>query len=113
MVKPKGTTGATKMKILALICHNCEYGKDSYGYTLWQSLKDYFYIYLKDSDVRNVYHHLSELTHLGYLTRMDNLEEDPNKKCLYQLTEKGRGLEARYAPYLDIVRRSLGPIRKY
>ena len=67
MVKPKGTTGATKMKIMAIIDHNCGNGADSYGYTIWQSLKAHFYIYLTDGDVRNVYHHLKELTELGYI----------------------------------------------
>jgi len=80
MVKPKGTTGATKMKIMAIIDHNCGNGADSYGYTIWQSLKAHFYIYLTDGDVRNVYHHLKELTELGYLIRAENLLEDPTKR---------------------------------
>ena len=113
MVKPKGTTGATKMKIMAIIDHNCGNGADSYGYTIWQSLKDHFHIYLTDGDVRNVYHHLKELTELGYLIRAESLLEDPTKRCLYTLTENGRSLENRYSPYLDIVRRSAGPARKY
>ena len=113
MVKPKGTTGATKMKIMAVIDHNCVNGADSYGYTIWQSLKNHFHIYLTDSDVRNVYHHLKELTDLGYIVREENLLEDPTKRCLYTITENGRSLENRYSPYLDIVRRSVGSTRKY
>ena len=113
MVKPKGTTGATKMKIMAIIDHNCGNGADSYGYTIWQSLKDHFHLYLTDSDVRNVYHHLKELTELGYLTREESLAGDPTKRCLYTLTEDGRSIESRYSPYLNIVRRSSGPARKY
>ena len=113
MVKPKGTTGATKMKILAIIDHNCNQGYDSYGYTIWQSLKNHFYIYMSDSDVRNVYHHLKELTELGYLNRDGSLVEDPMKRCLYTITENGRDLANRYSPYLDIVRKSAGPGRKY
>ncbi len=113
LVKPKGTTGATKMKIMAIICHNCEHGEDSYGYTIWQSLKEHFYIYLRDSDVRNVYHHLKELTELDYIVRDETFRNDPAKRCLYQLTDKGRSLEGRYSPYLEIVRRSPGSISKY
>jgi DNA-binding PadR family transcriptional regulator len=113
MVKPKGTTGATKMKIIAIICHNCENGVDSYGYTIWQALKEYFHIYLIDNDVRNVYHHLKELTELDYIVRDERLNNDPSKRCLYQLTEKGRALEGRYVPYLDIMRKSPGLISKY
>ncbi len=113
MVKPKGSTGGTKMKIMAIIDHNYGNGADSYGYTIWQSLKDHFHIYLTDSDVRNVYHHLKELTDLGYLTREESQAEDPTKRCLYTLTENGRGIENRYSPYLNIIRRSAGPARKY
>ena len=113
LVKPKGTTGATKMKIMAIIRHNCEEGVDSYGYTIWQTLKENFHIYLGDSDVRNVYHHLKELTELGYILRQESAEDDPTKKCLYTITEAGRGLENRYTPYLDIIRRSSGRMRKY
>mgnify|MGYP001441617913 CR=1 FL=1 len=113
MVKPKGTTGATKMKIMAIIDHNCSNEADSYGYIIWQSLKDHFHIYLMDGDVGNVYHHLKELTELGYLIREESQVKDPIKRCLYTLTETGRGIENRYSPYLDIVRRSAGQARKY
>jgi hypothetical protein len=113
MVKPKGSTGTTKMKIMAIIDYNYDNGADSYGYTIWQSLKNHFHIYLTNSDVRNVYHHLRELTDLGYLTKEDEKLDDPSKRCLYALTEDGKGIESRYSPYLDIVRRSSGPARKY
>lgn len=113
MVKPIGTTGATKMKIMAIIDHNCGNGLDSYGYTIWHSLQNHFHIYLTGSDVRNVYHHLKELTELGYLIREESIFEDPNKRCLYTITENGRSLENRYSPYLDIVRKSAGPASKY
>ncbi len=69
--------------------------------------------YLTDGDVRNVYHHLKELTELGYLIREENLLEDPTKRCLYTITANGRSLENRYSHYLTIVRRSSGPARKY
>ena len=109
MVKPKGTVGTTKMKIMAIICHNCDLGEESYGYNLWQSLKGHFHIYLQESDVRNVYHHLRELNELGYLERRENIRDDPNTRCLYTLTEKGRGLESRFSPYLEIVKRRTKP----
>ena len=113
MVKPKGTTGATKMKIMAVISYNCDHGLDSYGYTIWQSLKEHFHIYLTDSDVRNVYHHLKELAELEYIVRDERFNQDPSKRCLYNITNKGRALEERYIPYLDIVKRSPGVISKY
>ena len=113
MVKPKGTTGATKMKIMAIISHNCEKGVDAYGYTIWQTLKQNFHIYLGDSDVRNVYHHLKELADLGYIHRQESAEDDPTKRCLYWITETGQGIENRYTPYLDIIRRSSRHMRKY
>lgn len=113
MPKPKGTTGATKMKIMAIIRHNCESGGMSYGYSIWQSLKDKFHIYLNDCDVRNVYHHLKELCDLELLERNEALETDPDQRCLYELTEKGRELEGRYAVYLEIIRRVTGMPSKY
>ena len=113
MPKPKGTTGATKMKIMAIIRHNCEHGEVAYGYTIWQSLKDVFHIYLSDSDVRNVYHHLKELADLDYIMREEGHQDDPTKRCLYQITERGMTLEDRYLPYLEIVRRRPGSISKY
>ena len=108
MPKQKGTTGATKMKIMAIVSHNCDTGGVSYGYSIWQTLKGQFYIYLNDCDVRNVYHHLKELCELELLERAEALDTDPNKRCLYQLTEKGRDVEVRFTPYLKIVRRSSG-----
>ncbi len=113
MPKPMGTTGATKMKILAIVCHNCDKGLDSYGYTIWQSLKELFHIYLNDCDVRNVYHHLSELCELNLLEKMEGAEPDPNQRCLYRITDKGRGLEDKFSPYLEVVRLGSRPLSKY
>lgn len=113
MPKPKGTMGATKMKIMAIICHNCENSLDAYGYVIWQSLKNLFHMYLNDCDVRNVYHHLKELCELELLERIELLETDPSQRCLYQLTEKGRDLEGRYAQYLEIIRRVSGMPSNY
>jgi DNA-binding PadR family transcriptional regulator len=111
--KPKGTTGATKMKIMAIIRHNCERGEVIYGYNIWQSLKDIFHIYLTDSDVRNVYHHLKELADLEYIVRDEEYRKDAVQRCLYHMTEKGMALENRYLPYLEIVRKKPGSISKY
>lgn len=108
MPKPKGTTGATKMKIMAIVCHNCECEKESYGYEIWQSLKGFFHMYINDCDIRNVYHHLKDLCNLELLERIEELDLDSNKRCLYQLTAKGRKLRSRYAPYLEILQRSSG-----
>jgi DNA-binding PadR family transcriptional regulator len=113
LVKPKGTTGTTKMKIMAIIDHNCDNGVDSYGYTIWQSLKYHFHIYLTDSDVRNVYHHLKELANLDYIVRDEEYQDDSMKRCMYHMTEKGMALGDRYLPYLEIVRKSPGSISKY
>jgi DNA-binding PadR family transcriptional regulator len=101
------------MKIMAVIRHNCERGEVAYGYTIWQSLKDIFHIYLTDSDVRNVYHHLKELADLDYIVRDEKYQEDAVRRCLYNMTEKGMALEDRYLPYLAIVRKKPGSIRKY
>ena len=107
MPKPKGTTGATKMKILAIVHHNSERGSASYGYSIWQDLKTYFHIYLDVGDTRNVYHHLKTLCAMDLLAR----EEDPSptRRCLYRLTERGRNLRGRYERYLKIVRGEAPP----
>lgn len=106
MPKPRGTTGATKMKILAIVCYNSECGQGSYGYSIWQTLKTNFHTYLSDDEVRNVYHHLKELSSLGMLTREDCIEVGTNK-CFYRLTEKGMSLKPRFEPYLNVVRRNV------
>jgi DNA-binding PadR family transcriptional regulator len=95
------------MKIMAIICHNYETGLDSYGYTIWQSLKDVFHIYLNDCDVRNVYHHLKDLCELEFIERLEGAEDDPNQRCLYRITEMGLGLERRYIPYLKVMNRTV------
>ena len=113
MPKPKGTLGGTKMKIMAIVCHNYEIGSDSYGYTIWQSLKDVFHIYLNDCDVRNVYHHLKELCEIEFLERLGESVADPSQRCLYNLTDKGRSVQGRYAPYLEVLRQASSPPSKY
>lgn len=92
------------MKIMAIICYNDECGLDSYGYNIWQTLKAHFHIYLKYSDIRNVYHHLKGLCALNLLRR-EVLEAGSTSRYLYRLTEKGRSIAHRYDPYLEILRR--------
>ena len=101
MPKPKGTCGATKMKIMSAISAHEEIGKKSYGYNLWQCLKNNFYIYMNDSDIRNVYHHLNDLCGLGYITKCPE-DSDDVKQC-YRMTDSGRALQIKYKPYLDIL----------
>jgi DNA-binding PadR family transcriptional regulator len=93
------------MKIMAVVCYNCECGQRSYGYDIWKTLKDYFHIYLRDGDIRNVYHHLKDLCDLDMLAREEVVGADNIRKCFYNLTERGRSIDHRYAPYLEIVRR--------
>jgi len=102
MVKPKGTIGSTKMKIIAIIHFNCNNNMDTHGYTIWQTLKSSFHVYLDDNDVRNVYHHLKGLCNLGYLERREPVV---NVKCCYDITEKGIQLVSRYEPYLRVLNR--------
>ena len=101
MPKPKGTCGATKMKIMAVISAHEELGKKSYGYNLWQCLKTNFYIYMNDGDIRNVYHHLNDLCKLGYIKKCPE-ESDDVKQC-YKMTDSGKALREKYKPFLDIL----------
>ncbi|MGB9622588.1 MAG: hypothetical protein ACPL07_01965 [Candidatus Bathyarchaeia archaeon] len=102
MPKPKGSTGATKMKILAIICHNGECGRESYGYGIWQDLKRNFHIYLNHNEVRNVYHHLRDLCETDLLLRIEG-SNDVLNRCKYKLTEKGEHLKEKYRQYLEIL----------
>ncbi len=102
MPKPKGTCGATKMKILAVIKLYEERDKESYGYNIWQCLKTKFYTYLNEQDVRNVYHHLNDLCSLGYITKCSEASSD-NKQC-YRMTESGAGIQEKYKPFTEILR---------
>ena len=101
MPKPKGTCGATKMKILAIMSTDYDRGLDSYGYDIWQRLKDSFYTYMNENDVRNVYHHLNDLCSIGYISKKEMTEECP--KCYYTLTPTGDGLRHRYKRFVDIL----------
>jgi DNA-binding PadR family transcriptional regulator len=104
MPKPVGTCGATKMKILAIMSIDYSNGQDSYGYDIWQRLKDNFYTYMDDNDVRNVYHHLNDLCSLGYIAKRGEDEERP--KCYYTLTPMADDLRQRYMRFLDILQGS-------
>ncbi|MBN2334977.1 helix-turn-helix transcriptional regulator [Candidatus Bathyarchaeota archaeon] len=104
MPKPKGTCGATKMKILAVIFSDRESGSESYGYQIWQQLKSSFYVYMNDSDIRNVYHHLNDLCAIGYIRKSREDEECP--KCYYEITAMGQSLRHRYQKFIDIISQS-------
>lgn len=101
MPKPKGTCGATKMKILAVIYNNEQYGYESYGYNIWQSLKDEFYTYMNDNDIRNVYHHLNDLCILGYIKKCPEGSDDI-KQC-YRITQSGIAIEEKFRSFVNIL----------
>jgi hypothetical protein len=118
------------MKIMAIIYNNQDSGTESYGYLIWQSLKELFHIYLNDCDVRNVYHHLKELYELDLIERMDSsqIDElyeldliermdssqiDANKRCFYTITRKGIEMKRRYDPYIEILEKSPSILSKY
>jgi len=101
MPKPKGTCGSTKMKILAVMYNNNERGETSYGYNVWQILKNQLYTYMNDTDIRNVYHHLNDLCSLGYIRKCP--ESSDNIKQCYQITDKGIELQERYRHFLEIL----------
>ena len=101
MPKPKGTCGATKMKILAVISVYEELGKKSYGYNIWQCLKHNFYTYINDKDIRNVYHHLNDLSSLGYIKKCPVMSDEV-KQC-YRMTDLGQGLKEKYEPFVGIL----------
>ena len=101
MTKPRGTCGATKMKILAVIYTNEKYGQESYGYNIWQCLKDQFYTYMNDNDIRNVYHHLNDLCSLGYIKKCSE-NSDEIKQC-YKITQTGVNIEEKYRHFIEIL----------
>ena len=104
MPKPKGTCGATKMKILAVIHSNEQSGDVSYGYNIWQSLKDNFYTYMNDNDIRNVYHHLNDLCSLGYIRKCPEASDDI-KQC-YRITSSGSGIQEKYNHFLEVLKKN-------
>jgi len=105
MPKPFGATGATKMKILAIICYNGSCGQDSYGYSIWQVLKNKFHTYMNDDDIRNVYHHLNGLCELRLLERDDPISFD--SRCIYRMTEAGYAYKEKYILYLNLLEKEM------
>lgn len=104
MPKPKGTCGATKMKILAVIHNNEQCGDVSYGYNIWQSLKENFYTYMNDNDIRNVYHHLNDLCSLGYIKKCPEASDDI-KQC-YRITSSGSGIKEKYSHFIEVLEKN-------
>jgi DNA-binding PadR family transcriptional regulator len=105
MPKPKGSLGATKMKIMALMNHHCNHDKECYGYDIWQCLQNHFHIFINESDIRNVYHHLTDLCSLGFIEKLE--DEMNTNKTLYRITEQGIDIQERYMPYLNLLRQEL------
>ncbi len=89
------------MKILAIISENKDNGQESYGYDIWKTMKNQFHIYLDDSDIGNVYHHLNDLCALNYVSRGDEVEG----RCFYNITEEGMSLKSKYGQYIDIMKK--------
>ena len=100
MPKPQGSCGATKMKILAIISNNSQYGQESYGYDIWKTMKENFYIYLDEKDIGNVYHHLNDLCALNYVSRDDSAVDN---RCFYDITDEGRALSTKFNQYIEIL----------
>ena len=69
MPKPQGSIGETKFKILAIIYRNDVDGNDSYGYSIWNSMKKRLYCYLDNANLRNVYRHLKDLEEAGLIEK--------------------------------------------
>ena len=106
MPRPIGTLGETKMKILAIMHHQELQGTPSYGYNIWNLLKQKFYLYMNEGDLRNVYRHLKELSNLNLITRgSDQPVKGVPKRQPYSLTEKSRELKQRFNRYLDVLSR--------
>ncbi len=103
MPKPQGSCGATKMKILAIICAKGDDGHESYGYDIWRTMKESFHMYLDDKDIGNVYHHLNDLCALNYLSRDDPAVDG---RCFYNITGDGREIKTKYSQYIEILKNS-------
>ena len=104
MPRPSGTIGETKLKILAIVYHNDLAGIPSYGYNIWGLLKQKFYLYMSEGDLRNVYHHLKELTSLGLVEKgnYQPVRGAPMRQP-YSMTEKGRDLMRKFGKYLNVL----------
>lgn len=104
MPKPKGTIGATKFKILAIICRSNLIGDNSYGYDIWKTMKKRFHYYLDEIDLRNVYRHLKDLEEDGLIQKStkQNNGNSPERQ-FYLITEQGKQLKAKFNKYLQIL----------
>ena len=91
MPRKKGSIGKTKLMMLAIIYHLEKQKQRPYGYVIWQILKRVFKSYLKPTDIRNIYHHLQDLTKMEYLEKkeIETVKGFPDRQ-IYILTEKGR-----------------------
>jgi len=92
------------MKILAVICYNGGCSKESYGYDIWRILQEQFHLYLEDNDIGNVYHHLTDMCEMEFITRLS--PNNPEKRCFYSITEKGRLLQPKYQHYLNLLEKA-------
>jgi len=100
MPRPLGSTGTTKMKILAVIYNEEQNNRISYGYEIWKKLKDQFHVYLTYRDIGNVYHHLTDLCSMNLVQKT---EEGSDGRCFYKLTDEGRAMKYKYSRYLDMI----------
>jgi DNA-binding PadR family transcriptional regulator len=91
MPRKQGSIGKTKLMMLAIIYHLEKKRESPYGYAIWQILKRVFKSHLKPMDVRNVYHHLQDLTRMEYIEKREaQVVKGVPDRQLYALTRKGR-----------------------
>lgn len=105
MPRKRGSIGKTKLMMLAIIYHLEEKREKPYGYVIWQILKRVFKSYLKPADIRNIYHHLQDLTRMEYLERRETQTAKgvPDRQ-IYILTEKGRKIaETKCREHLQVL----------
>jgi len=105
MPRKRGSIGKTKLMMLAIIYHLEKRKERPYGYVIWQILKRVFKSYLKPTDIRNIYHHLRDLTKMEYLERKETqaVKGFPDRQ-IYVLTEKGRKItETRCKEHLRVL----------
>lgn len=107
MGKPRGSIGETKLKILAILCHNEALEISSYGYGIWSTLNRRLNSYFGEDGLRNAYHQLDDLCDLGLVKRGTiQTMNGASDRRIYHLTEKGRRLHERFEKYLASLRTS-------
>ena len=94
MPKPSRTVGETKLKILAIICHNELHGIDSYGYNVWRNLKKRFHSYIDERDLRNVYRYLRDLDNAGLVKKGTKICQERPKTSTIRPDRQGKRTEA-------------------